>query len=152
MKTILLLFSIICITTTINAQNEAEIVMDMFELEKKAAIAEFMGLTEGRATHFWEIYNDYESKRKKISKERIDLINEYATNYSSLTDEKIDKMVNDMISIQKEEIALRVKYYKKIKKELGGTVAGKFFQAEDVINTMVKASIYDDLPLLPEKN
>ncbi|MCX2744455.1 hypothetical protein OO013_11295 [Mangrovivirga sp. M17] len=151
MKNILILFSVICLSSTIQAQSEAEILMDMFELEKKTAIAEFMGLSEGRAVHFWEIYNDYESKRKKISKERVDLIKDYAANYSSLTDEKIDKMVNEMISIQEDELALRVKYYKKIKKELGGTVAGKFFQAEDAINTMVKASIYDDLPMLPDK-
>ncbi|NMM49658.1 hypothetical protein [Marinigracilibium pacificum] len=131
------------------AQTEAEIIMDMFKLEKKAAMADFMALSEGQAITFWELYDAYEIERKDLSKKRISLLNEYADNYSTLNAEKVDKMVNEMINIQKSDLALRTKYYKKIKKSLGAEIAGRFFQAEDAINTIVKSALYDDLPLIP---
>ncbi|WP_375583226.1 hypothetical protein [Cyclobacterium xiamenense] len=131
------------------AQTEVEIIQEAFGLEKKIAVANFMNLEES-ALNFWTIYDEYEGKRKKLGKERIQIISEYADSYPNISDEMIQELFNRTQSIKKSFAKLQKTYFTKMKKEVGINKAAQFWQLEGYFNSIIQADIYTQIPFIGE--
>jgi hypothetical protein len=129
-----------------------ELVKDIFKVEKKAVVADFLKLTDEQASIFWPTYDKYETERGKISNMRIDNITKYVDEYLTLTNEQADELAKKSMEIDSKTLALRKKYYKIIAKELGALKAASFMQLEEYIALAIDASLYDSLPLVGENN
>ncbi len=147
---------IIFLATTLGVQaqsrSELELIKDVFKVEKKALVSDFLKLSDEEASKFWPTYDQYETERVKISTMRIDNITKYVNEYMSLTNEQADELAKKSMEIDSKGLALRKKYYKIISKELGALKAVSFFQLEKYISIAIDASIYDNLPLVGENN
>lgn len=130
-------------------QSEVEIIQEAFGLEKKVAVAEFMELEES-AEGFWNIYDEYELERKKLGKERIQIISDYAQSYPEISDEKILELLKRTQSLKKSSDKLQKTYFKKLKKEVGVSKAAQFWQLESYFNSIVQANIYTRIPFIGE--
>ncbi len=119
-----------------------------FNREKKAAIADFLELSEIEATRFWPVYNDYENRRHRIGTQMIDLIEKYVARRTSLSDAEADAMMTAWQKHKKELLTLREKYYPKVKKALGAKAATGWFQMEDYIQTSAQMTLLKDVPFL----
>ncbi len=136
---------------TSNAQTtkeETDLYQSIFGMEKKAIVADFIGVDSGNP--FWSLYDEYETKRKELGKQRLSLLNNYVANYDNLNDAKYDEIVTDMISLQKKTNKLMDQYYKKIKKASGSKVAAQFFQIEGYFLTQIRATIFEGIPYIGE--
>lgn len=154
MKKVLFVISAFVLSLTINAQTEndyLEIARDVLKTEKKAAIAEAMQLTTAESTPFWALYNEYQSTLYTVQNKRIALINDFAENYDSLTDEKADAIWVDYMKYQAELLKLKKSYYAKFKKILSAGKAARFMQLENKIETLINAQIAMEIPLIETK-
>lgn len=145
-----LLLSVLFSQTT-NAQTnkeEGDLIQSIFGMEKKAIVADFTGVDS--ADPFWTLYDEYETKRKELGKERYTALMNYVENYNNLDDAKYDEVIANMISLQKRTDKLIDQYYKKIKKTSGSKVAAQFFQLEGYIVTQIRAAIFDGIPMIGE--
>lgn len=143
---------LIVVTSTAIAQSvqtDVEIIQEALGLEKKIAVANFMDL-EASAEGFWTIYDKYEAERKKIGKERIQVISEYANNYPNISDEKIVELFNRTQAVKKSFDKLQKIYFKKMKKEVGVQKAAQFWQIETYFNSLIQAHIYSQIPFIGE--
>jgi len=150
-KSILTLSAIFFCVFAFAQSTETELVRSAFKLEKKAAVAEFLQLTEADAAKFWPIYEKYEQERTVVGTRRIQLIESYVDKYLTMDDATVDKLVKESASIKKKEIALCDKYYEIVKKSVSTLVASRFYQVEDVINVTVRMKLYEELPMLNKK-
>ena len=59
-----------------------------------------MGMTipQKKADQFWKLYDTYENARKKLGRERISLIEQYAKHYDNLTDAKAAELATKKLS------------------------------------------------------
>lgn len=128
-----------------------EMTRDVIKMEKKAAIAEVMKLTEAESVPFWELYNEYEGKLYLVQNKRIAIIKDFAENYENLTDEKADELWLASLSYDQELFKLKKQYYTKFKKILPAGKAARFFQAENKIETLIDAQLAVDIPLIETK-
>lgn len=128
-------------------QEEVDFMQSIFGMEKKAVVASFIQIDDAA---FWSVYDEYEVERKSLGQKRIGLINDYVNNYASMSDEKIDEVINSTIKQKAATDKLINKYYKKINKTSGAKVAGQFYQIEVFILTMVRATIFENIPLIGE--
>lgn len=145
------LFIATLFSQTINAQTtkeETDLYQSIFGMEKKAIVADFIGVDSGNP--FWSLYDEYETKRKELGKQRLSLLNNYVANYDNLNDAKYDEVVINMISLQKKTDKLMDQYYKKIKKASGSKVAAQFFQIEGYFLTQIRATIFEGIPYIGE--
>ena len=110
-----------------------------------------MGLTEVESRPFWELYNEYDFELTKVQNIRINAIKEYADEYGILTNEKADKLWNEVMDFKTASLKLEKKYYKKFKKILPAAKAAKYFQAENKIQAMVAASLAEQIPMIIEQ-
>jgi hypothetical protein len=61
---------------------------------KKQIIAANMGLTEAEALQFWPVYDSYTADLATIMDKKYALLNEYAQNYRSISNEQAESYCN----------------------------------------------------------
>jgi hypothetical protein len=145
------LFISLLFSQTINAQTnkeETDFFQSIFGMEKKAIVAEFLGIDS--ADPFWVLYDEYETKRKELGKERLEVLTFYVESYNTLTNDQYDLTIANMIALRKKTDKLMDQYYKKIKKASGSKVAAQFFQLEGYFLTQIRAAIFEEIPYIGE--
>jgi hypothetical protein len=150
MKNFTLIIAGIFLVFFAKAQNkeEVELMQATFGMEKRAAIAEFVKPSETQKVAFWAIYDEYETKRQELGKQRIELLKEYASKYQKMTSEQADVWTKQVIALQKKTDSLIEIYYAKIKKASDGKVATQFYQIEIYILTAIRMEILKEVPFI----
>jgi len=152
MKKLLMLTLMVIMTSMfVKAQSgdpELDYIKKTYAKDKKTIVSEYMNLGMQDSAKFWPLYAEYEGKREVLASARLDLINQYVNGYSTLTPDQIDKLVkssfDNTISLDK----LNSDYYDKIKKSIGAVNSGKYLQLEIYLQTMWKAVVQSNIPLI----
>ena len=150
-KTILLVIGMVMMMSPAFSQSfddYLEVVRDVLNTEKKAAVAETMALSETESGAFWLLYNEYNAKLYTVHTERVNIIKDFAANYESMTNEKADALVNASLAYQTKLLKLNKSYYKKFKKILPATKAALYFQVESKIDALINAELATEIPLV----
>ncbi len=149
-KAIFILFMFSLSSTAFAQSNSEEIdmIQSIFGKEKKAFIGEFIQLEGTQMDAFWEIYYEYEAKRKDLGKRRVALLEKYAANYASLDDTTTEEILKEMMSLQAGTDKLIGTYAKKIKKAVGVQPAAQFYQIEGYILSKVRTTILENIPVI----
>ena len=130
-------------------QDDVNLIQSMYGKDKRdimQAYLQFKDTTSANA--FWKLYDSYEVERKKLGQDFIKILQDYANNYASLTNQKADELV---LKSSANNIAfenLYMKYYKKMKPVVGALLAGQFMQTEAYFRISVKAAILDEIPFI----
>jgi hypothetical protein len=135
----------------LNAQSnkeEIELYQSVFGMEKKAVVADFLKLEN--TSPFWAIYDEYETARKALGKDRLNALEDYVANYDKMDDLKYDEVIKSMISLRKDTDKLIDTYYKKVKKACGSKTAAQFFQLEAYFLSVIRLKIMDGIPYIGE--
>ena len=127
-----------------------EVTRGVMKTEKKAAIAEAMMLSEEESNVFWPLYNEYNEKMYTVNTRLVNVINEYAKNYVSMTDEKAKSLWTDALKVDSDLLKLEKTYFKKFLKILPATKAVRYMQAENKIKAMVRAELALEVPLFED--
>jgi hypothetical protein len=148
---IALLIALGCITTLkAQTKDEVQVVQGIWGMEKRAIITEYMKFTEAELAKFAPTYDMYAQEYQKLGAERIAIIGEYSQNYTTLTNEKADELMQKILKNNKAIDALQLKYYNKFKKEISAIRAAQFLQLELYIQTMIRAELQNSLPMIGE--
>jgi ABC-type antimicrobial peptide transport system permease subunit len=83
--------------------------------EKVAFFNNRLELSKAEAQKFWPVYNDYQSRKNKISNEKRTLMRYYTENAGNMTDEEITGTLNKYITFEKRETELLVSYNEKFR-------------------------------------
>ena len=144
---IIALFFTTAITFAQNSNDYLELSRDVIKTEKKAAIAEVMQLNDAESVPFWELYNEYDAKMRDLNTQFINLIQDYANNYTNMTDVKANELFLNSLKLKDASTKLEKKYYKKFLKILPATKTVRYFQAENKIKTLINAKLALEIPL-----
>jgi hypothetical protein len=134
-------------TKTLNLSAYAELLRSDVRAQKVAIITEVMGFTEAEDKAFWPIYREYEGEMAKLGDERVALIEEYARNYSTLTDEVADKLATKAIDLEARRQAVKAKCYERVKAALSPKTALRFLQVEHQLQLLIDLQISASLPI-----
>jgi hypothetical protein len=119
---------------------------------KKQLIAANLTLTDGEATKFWPVYEQYSAEFGKINDTRTALIKEYADGYGSLTDQQADSLIRRWLDTDIAASALRQKYVPILRTVLPGKKAASFFQLDRRISMMIDLQLTSQLPLVQSQD
>jgi hypothetical protein len=127
-----------------------KILRDKIKADKKLVVAANMELTESEATGFWPVYEEYQKDLSAINKRIGKLIEAYATDYEAktLTDEKAQKLIDELVAIEKAEGGLQASYVPKLSKVLPAKKVARYLQIENKIRAVVKYELADSIPLV----
>jgi 1-aminocyclopropane-1-carboxylate deaminase/D-cysteine desulfhydrase-like pyridoxal-dependent ACC family enzyme len=153
MKKLLLLFAVAFSATTFaqsTLNDDIDVVQSVYGKSKSELVSQYMALSGEQAATFTKIYDAYEVERKKLGEEKIHLINQYATDYAVLTDEKADAISKGALKNNLAYDKLYSTYYDKVKKAIGATNATKFIQLEIYLQTEIRSSLQNAIPFVGE--
>lgn len=120
-------------------------------MEKREFVKASMNLSEKEAAKFWSIYYQYEADLMKLTDRRMKLIEDYADNFDSMTEEKAGKLAKTGFELHRSRTNLLESYYKKLSKVLGNKVAVRFAQVESVANAATDMDLGAAIPLMPKE-
>jgi hypothetical protein len=106
---------------------------------------------------FWAVYADFEKEKDAQMSKRMELLQQYVDNFTTLTDADVTKMVTAANDLQKEGADLRMKYFGILSQKINPKTAGRFAHIDDYLTTAWRLSILDNIPALdggsaPAKN
>ncbi len=131
-----------------SSKEETDFYQSIFGMAKKEVVAGFLQIESSNP--FWALYDEYETARKELGKNRLDALNAYVENYDKMDEAKYDETISKMISLRDSNDKLLDKYYKKIKKASGSKVAAQFFQLESYFLSQIRATIMEEIPYIGE--
>lgn len=129
---------------------EIDFIQSIIGAEKKAVVGDFIDIPEASSEAFWQLYDQYETERKSIGKDRIALIKEYAEKYDGITAEETDKLLLKGQKIRNSNYKLIDSYHKKIQKVAGSKAAAQFYQLESYFQAAIQVELFNNIPLIGE--
>ena len=131
---------------------ELDYIKKTYSKDKTAIVGEYMNLSAADSAKFWPVYMDYESKRQKLATIRINIISQYVNGYNTLTPDATDKLVVASFDNNISQDELNSDYYQRMKKAVGAVNAAKYMQLEIYLQTMWKAVVQSNIPLIGQLN
>jgi hypothetical protein len=130
-----------------NMQAYIELLRSDVKQQKAEIVGEVMQLNAADAAKFWPIYSEYDAELTKLNDLRVANIQDYASTYDEMTDEKADELIRKAMSYRKQRSELLATYYKRVKQALGGITAARFVQVEDQLLLIIDLQIDSSLPV-----
>jgi hypothetical protein len=150
----LILLALLAVSSSTFAQStlkdDVDIVQAVYGKSKAELVSQYMALSGVQATDFTKVYEAYEVERKKLGQEKIQLLNQYATDYATLTDAKADLITKGALKNNAAYDKLYSAYYEKAKKAVGAINATKFIQLEIYLQTEIRSSLQNAIPFVGE--
>jgi hypothetical protein len=117
------------------------------QADKRAIVLKTLALDDEQVQAFTPIYDRYQVERKKLFDRAADLLDLYASNYQSMTDEAAKKILKDWFSLRDDEVALTRKYARQLEKVLPPAKVVGFVQIENKLDTLLQLKAVDNIPL-----
>jgi hypothetical protein len=133
-----------------NIQEYIELMRSNVRDEKSQIVGAVMQLDIDDAAKFWPIYSQYDAELTKLNTLRIENIQDYANNYSQMTDAKADELIQRSLDYQKQRGELLAKYYQVMKQSVGAITAARFLQVEHQLLLIIDLQIASSLPIVQE--
>jgi hypothetical protein len=125
-----------------------EIVKEKIRTDKKLFIATNMQLTESEAKEFWPVYDAYQAELVKLVELEIKLIEDFAANYQTMSDDVAKKLLNDSLSIDSNHLKLRQMYLAKFRGVLSDKKVARYYQLESKIDAVFEFELARKIPLV----
>ena len=125
-----------------------DIVKEKVRTDKKLFIATNMQLTESEAKAFWPIYEGYQSKLDKLVDRKGKLIEKFAANYETLSDDMAKSLLDTDLNIDSDYQKLRQFYLPKFRGVLSDKKVARFYQLESKIHAVIEFELARTIPLV----
>jgi len=125
-----------------------ELMRSDLRTQKKAIITQAMHLSEEQADKFWPVYSEYEAGLTKLNDQRVQLIQDYAASYNSMTDKSAKDLIARSFKLQEARTSLLKKYVSKMGKAVDVKSAARWAQVEHAVDSAIDLQIASELPLL----
>ena len=125
-----------------------EIVKEKVRADKKLLIATNMELTESEANAFWPVYEAYQAELGKLRDRESNLIDEFAANLGTMSDDVAKNLLDDSLSIDSGYLKLRQSYVAKFREVLPDTKLARYYQLENKIEAILEYEQAKRIPLI----
>ena len=150
---LIVLFSVLIVFNVSSMAQEKpadnmDIVREKIQSDKKLFIAENMNLTESEAKAFWPVYENYQKDLSKLVDKAVKLIENYAANYESMTEEAAKELIDGYLAIEGERVTFMKSFLPKFRKVLPEKKVARYYQLENKIDAVVNFGLAKQIPLV----
>jgi hypothetical protein len=125
-----------------------QLVREKIQTDKKLFIAQNMNLTESEAKVFWPVYENYQKDLAKLVDKTVKLVENYAANYQTMTEEAAKELINGYLALEGERVTLMKSFLPKFRKVLPEKKVARYYQLENKIDAVVNYGLAKQIPLV----
>jgi hypothetical protein len=130
-----------------STNDENQVLLSQIQTDKRAIVLKGLQLTDSESAAFIPIYDEYEAERKQLADRTIALLDKFAANYDSMTDDAARSILKDWVSLEDSRLDLTKKYAKRFEKVLPARKVLRFVQIENKLDTVVEMEAVRVIPL-----
>jgi hypothetical protein len=127
--------------------DQLELSRANIQTRRQEIVQQLMELTPAESEKFWPVYREFRNDIAKQGDERVDWLERFANQASTMSDEQSKKLLDEWFSLREKQIDLQKKYAGKFRKAVPGAKVVRFYQVENALNTIVSANLQAALPV-----
>ena len=133
-----------------NLRAYVELLRADIQEQRIGIITEIMQLSDEDGAKFWPIYREYQSELAQLNDIKLGAIKQYAENYDNITEEMASSLADKILDFEARRVALKKKYFDKMKGALSAKTAARFFQIENQILMLLDLQLSSMLPAIQQ--
>lgn len=126
-----------------------DLTRQAIENQRRVLVAGAIPLTDAEAKDFWPLYDGYEQKRRPIDERANRLVADFLASAATLTDAQAKAMLAEALGLDERRLALRREYMERMGKAIPPRKLVRFFQIENKLDSVVRADVARQVPLVP---
>ena len=130
-----------------NAKDEMELLVSQIQTDKRAVVLAAMQMTDAEVAAFTPIYDKYQADMKKQFERAVEMLNKFAANYGSMTDDAAKDIMKDWFELRDERNAVMKKYAKQMGRALPPTKVLQWVQVENKLNALLDVQAASVIPV-----
>jgi hypothetical protein len=130
-----------------NMTDQQQQLISQIQTDKRAIVLSTLELTDAEVAAFTPIYDKYQAEMKKISTRGSDVLNKYASNYDSMTDDAAEDILEEALAVREDRNDLLKDYAKRLGKKLPATKVLRWVQVESKLTTLLDWQMAQVIPL-----
>jgi hypothetical protein len=135
------------VSGTMNMTDQEQLLISQIQTDKRAIMLATLGLTDAEVAAFTPIYDEYQAETKKVFTRGGEIMNKYASNYDSMTDDAAKGILDEFFEVRKDRADLLKEYAKKLGRKLPATKVLRFVQIENKLTTLLDWQAAQVVPL-----
>ena len=128
--------------------DNAQMVREKLQADKKLAVAQGLALTQAESTAFWPVYNNYQTDQGRVMDRLLGVITDYAGTYQTMTDSTARRLLESTIAVYRDRQALMESYLPKFRAVLPERKVARYYQIEQKIRAMLDYELAAQIPLI----
>ena len=132
---------------TMSTSDENQLLMSQIQTDKRAIVLNAMQLTDTEVAAFTPVYDQYQAEMKALLQRGGDLLDKYAANYESMTDDAAKDILKDVLKLRDDRQAVVKKYAKRLGKVLSPTDVLRWVQIEHKTLALLDVQAAAAIPL-----
>ena len=150
--TVPILVALLIVATSFSVAHSApvdnmQILREKLRADKKLVVAVNMQLTQSEAKAFWPVYGLYQKDLAGLMGRVSKLIETYAQNFKTMTDDVAKGMMDEWLAIQAAKLKLQRSYLPEFRKFLPEVKVLRYYQTENKIEAVVRYELAGIIPL-----
>jgi hypothetical protein len=130
-----------------NGVDQIDLTRANIQNRRQEIVQQIMELTPAQSYKFWPVYRDYRNEIARVSDQRVELIQKFANQAANMSDDQSEKLLHQWFSLREQQISVQKKYAGKFRKVLLGAKVVRFYQTENLLDTIVSANIQASMPV-----
>jgi hypothetical protein len=130
-----------------NLYDDLEILRARLLADRKAVIAENLGLTEEQSTAFWPVWERYQERVNVVRRARLDLVLDFLEKRHALTDDEAIELLHRAIDVKRSFANLEERWLKEFRRVLPAPKVARYYQIENKIDALINVELAAQVPL-----
>lgn len=130
-----------------NARDDMQLLISQIQTDKRAVVLSSMQLTDAEVTAFTPIYDKYQADMKGQFQRAIEMLNRFAANYGSMTDDAAKDIMKDWFKLRDQRNAIMKKYAKEMGRAMPPTKVLQWVQIENKLNALLDVQAASVIPV-----
>jgi hypothetical protein len=126
---------------------ESQAARAELQAERTKLVAANLQLTDAEAAKFWPLYEEYRGKQNRLDDRAIALVEDFATHYDNLSDEKAKELIKRQLEIENDRLKLRRDYLGKFEKVIPPKKVARYYQIERKMDATIAFEAARAIPL-----
>lgn len=132
---------------TTSPNDDAQILISQIQTDKRTVVLQGMNLTDEEVRAFTPIYDEYQKDRKVLFERAGDMLNKYASNYDTMTDDAAKDILKDFFKIKADRQKLLQQYSKRMAKAMPPAKVLRWVQIENKLDALLDVQAARIVPL-----
>ena len=130
-----------------NVRDDTELLVSQIQTDKRAIVLATMQMSDAEVLAFTPVYDKYQADMKKHYERAAELLNKFAANYGSMTDDAAKDIMKEWFKLRAERNATMEKYAKQMGRDLPPAKVLQWVQIENKLNAVLDVQAAGVIPI-----